>query len=648
MYEEKPSVKFPAKKTALAFIEYILPKGDIIDEVDSTEILESMNTVLSKNFTLPLVLFLFLWVLEIRTLFSTGKLYRSLSYEQRLTLHSKWMDKKVTRLYVRGLSLVFKLAYTLNETTLEKAGSHNGIKIPVAEKERWDSNIFKASDLDETEEVYADVVIVGTGAGGASAAYELARRGLGVAIIEEGNYYDRSDFDGNIINMLRKLYRNMGETGTIGNAIIPMPLGKNVGGTTTINSGTCMRTPASVLETWQQEGLTDLTEKEMEPYFKEVETILKVQPAESKYVGPIGEVVKKGADALGYTKNGPLIRNADGCDGQGLCQFGCPSGAKQSTNVSYIPLALQEGASLYTQIKVKRLLRKGNEIQGVVGYGKNADGKSVKIIVKARKTIISMGSVYTPDFLKYNGIKSPLLGKNLSIHPSGVLTALYKDVNFNHSNSIPQGYGVHDLADEGLMFEGGTPPFLVHSVTSPHVGKSYVYETERFQHTAYFGFMIKDSSRGKITSLPILGFPLIRYNMNKQDFKLFLRGIETLGKIHLKSGVDALYVTGNPKYKPIHNEQELEALLNNNLKPTDFLLSAYHPLGTCRLGASKKLGVCDSDHKVFGYENLYVMDGSNVPSSLGANPQVTIMSLTTRASRKLAERLLCESTEITA
>lgn len=646
MYDENKPVKFPAKKTALAFIESTMPQGDIIDEVLSSEILESINTVLSRFFGLSTILFLFLWILEIRSLFSTGRFYRSLDCDQRSALHSKWVNRKITQLYVRGLSLAFKLAYSFNDTTLEKVESQNRVKIPVVEKERWESNIIKASDLYETEEIEADVVIVGTGAGGASAAYEFSRQGLGVAIIEEGSYYDRSDFDGDIFNMIKKLYRNMGATGTLGNAIIPMPLGKNVGGTTTINSGTCMRTPASVLKTWQQEGLTDITEEEMEPYFKEVEEILKVQPAESKYVGPIGDVVKKGADALGYTKNGPLSRNAEGCDGQGLCQFGCPTGAKQSTNVSYIPNALREGATLYTQIKVRRLLRKGNEVQGVVGYGKNSKGKSVKIIVRARKTIISMGTIYTPDFLKYNGIKNPFLGKNLSIHPSGVLTALYNDVNFNHSNTIPQGYGVHDLAGEGLMFEDGTPPFLVHSLTNPHVGKRYVSETERFQHTAYFGFMVKDTSRGKITSLPVLGLPLIRYSMNEKDFTLFLKGIKILGLLHLKAGADALYVTGNPNYSPIHNEQELDEFLSQNLKPMDFLLSAYHPLGTCRIAATKLQGVCDSDHKVFGYENLYVMDGSNVPSSLGANPQVTIMSLTTRAARRLAKKLQCESTEI--
>ena len=126
--------------------------------------------------------------------------------------------------------------------------------------------------------------------------------------------------------------------------------------------------------------------------------------------------------------------------------------------MSYIPKALQEGAFLYTQFKVKYLLRRANEVEGVVAYGRNSSGKRIKLIVRARKTIISMGAVYTPDFLKHNGIKSPMLGKNFSIHPAGILTALYKDTNFNHAGSIPQGYGIHDFAAEGIMFEGGHGP----------------------------------------------------------------------------------------------------------------------------------------------------------------------------------------------
>jgi len=642
---------FPAQKTALAFIEVILPPGEIIADVNPGALLSSIARTLGRAPGLALILFIGLWLLELRCFLSTGKLYRSLRLKQRLQLHQNWLHKKPTSFYLRILSLPFKLSYTLNDTTVTQVRAHNDIQANRIQaitptQERWQSNLAKASELESNNEIEADVVIIGTGAGGAPAAYELASRGLAVVLIEEGRYYQRADFNGSVFEMMQKLYRNFGATGTLGNAVIAMPLGKNVGGTTTINSGTCMRTPSEVLETWRSQGLESLTDEEMKPYFNAVEYHLKVQPANEKYVGTIGDVVKKGANAMGYSQHGPLKRNAEGCEGLGLCQFGCPSGAKQSTNVSYIPMALRNGAMLYSEFKAKRLLRKGNQVQGVVAYGKGRHGKPIKLIVRAQKTILSMGAVYTPDFLNYNGIHHPRLGKNLSIHPSGVITALYKQRNFNHSETIPQGYGVFDLASRGLVFEGGTPPFIVHSMVNPRLGKPYVAETEQFQHTAYLGFMIKDSSRGRVRSTPLLGFPILSYRMNKADFKLFLEGVRILAELHLNAGADALYVTGNPKYGPIHNHQELKQLLQQTLKPLDFLISAYHPLGTCGIAGSKKLGVCDSDHKVFGQENLYVMDGSSVPSALGVNPQITIMALATRAASHLADQLLNQSSQI--
>jgi len=464
-----------------------------------------------------------------------------------------------------------------------------------------------------------------------------------VVLIEEGYYYDRSHFTGNLFQVVPKLYR-LEPTGTIGNHIIPVPIGKNVGGTTTINSGTAYRTPPETLQAWQQEGLSELTEENLEPYFKEVEKILCVQQADPKHVGQLGEIMRSGAQGLGFKEMGPLPRNAEGCDGQGLCQFGCPTDAKKSTNVSYIPLALNAGAFLMTGFKATRIINNNqNKAEGLIAWGKNAQSKKIKLTVKASKTIVSMGTFYTPVFLKKNGVKNSWLGKNLSIHPAGVVTALFPNNNFENTNKIPQGYGIKDWQKKGLMFEGGTPPFLVHAVGSTNYGKAFVEEIENYQQTAYFGFMIKDKTRGRVFQPSFLKFPILWYWINKQDREQLFLGIKTLAEFYLKAGAKEVYMTGNAKIAPIKNKEELEVLFKKKRKVSDFLLTAYHPLGTARIAADKNKGVCDSNHKVFDWENLYVMDGSAVPSSLGANPQVTIMSLSTRAARKIADELSSQS-----
>src|SRR5207247_2186209 len=160
-------------------------------------------------------------------------------------------------------------------------------------------------------------------------------------------------FNGRSTDMQRLLYRDMGATFALGNAAIFLPVGKSVGGSTTINSGTCYRPPARVLASWRDKlGLADFTPEMMEPYLDKVETTLGVATAEARYLGGVARMIAKGCDALGY-KHRPLRRNAPGCDGQGVCCFGCPTDAKSSTNVSYVPLALKAGATLVKGIRAE-------------------------------------------------------------------------------------------------------------------------------------------------------------------------------------------------------------------------------------------------------------------------------------------------------
>lgn len=629
---------FKNREAIFALIRALFPAGEKL-AAPQPEAIEQIILDLTKGKALFIKILSFqMSVFNMFCFLFHGKKFHELTEKRQTELINSWTTKPLLRIILRLTALPYKFAYIQQQDVQQKLCIAQE-KTNVAEPARWLQQISKAEDYDEDQELEADVVIVGTGAGGASAAYEFASKGLAVVLIEEGYYYDRSHFTGNLFQVVPKLYR-LEPTGTIGNHIIPVPIGKNVGGTTTINSGTAYRTPPETLKAWQEEGLSELTLENLEPYFKEVEKVLCVQHADPKHVGQLGEILRTGAQALGFKDMGPLPRNAEGCDGQGLCQFGCPTDAKKSTNVSYIPLALNAGAFLMTGFKAKTIIRDQQHAQGIEAIGKGANGKIIKLRVKASKTIISMGTFYTPTFLKRNGVRNSWLGKNLTIHPAGVVTALFPNNNFENTNKIPQGYGIKDWQQKGLMFEGGTPPFLVHAVGSVNYGKAFVEEIENYQQTAYFGFMIKDKTRGKVIQPSFMKFPILWYWINKEDREQLFLGIKTLAAFYIKAGAKEVYMTGNTKIPPIKTMEELEALFKRKRKVSEFLLTAYHPLGTARIASDKTKGVCDVNHKVFDWENLYVMDGSAVPSSLGANPQVTIMSLSSRAARKIAEELV--------
>lgn len=479
-----------------------------------------------------------------------------------------------------------------------------------------------------------DVVVVGTGAGGAVVGRELAEAGLAVVFVEEGRYFERGDFTGRAFDMQQKLYRRGGGTFSLGNVGIPIPLGQTVGGTTTVNSGTCYRTPDRVLREWQRDlGLSELGPDQLGPYFDRVERVLGVEHAKAALLGGNGRVIARGCDALGFTRHGPLKRNAPACDGQGVCVFGCPTDAKRSTNVSYIPLALRAGAELFSNAKMTRILVEGGRAVGVVA--KTADGSTLTI--RARSVVIACGSIMTPIVLGQQGLanRSGQLGKNLSIHPACGALAEFEEQILGWKG-IPQGYGIEDLHEEGILFEGAMLPLEMSLTVTNLIGPELVRLAESFDHVASFGFLVEDHSRGSVTS--VLGQPVIRYSLGDHDVAHIKRGVDVLAQVFFAAGAHRIH-TPIAGFDVLESADDLAKLRRATIRARDLDVSAYHPLGTARMGVDPSRSVVDQDHQCHDTRGLYVVDGASVPSSLGVNPQVTIMAMATRAAEKIAASL---------
>jgi len=361
------------------------------------------------------------------------------------------------------------------------------------------------AQLDGDLAVECDVVVVGTGAGGAVVGRELAEAGLAVVFVEEGQYFDRTQFSVGAVSMQKKMYRRGGSTFSVGNVAIPIPLGQTVGGSTTVNSGTCYRTPDRILEEWATElGLVDLAPDRMGGYFERVERVLQVEAARAELLGGTGRVIQRGCNAIGLTKHHPLKRNAPACDGQGVCCFGCPTDAKRSTNVSYIPLALRAGAELFTGAKVTRILVEGGRARGVVARVENGNS----LTIRARAVVVACGAILTPLLLEQQGLgaASGQLGKNLSIHPAAGALAEF-DEQILPWKGIPQGYAIEDLHDEGILFEGAMVPLEMTMSMTQLIGPDLIRLAESFDHVSSFGLMIEDSSRGSVRA--VSGQPVI-------------------------------------------------------------------------------------------------------------------------------------------
>jgi choline dehydrogenase-like flavoprotein len=553
---------------------------------------------------------------------------------QRLALLDRWRTADpVRRLLLRALVSPLKMAHFDDPDLYRQLGCVYETKVASEVKPAYMRDRVHGR-LDGDLAVECDAVVIGTGAGGAVVGRELAEAGLAVVFVEEGQYFDRKDFTGRTFEMQHKMYRRGGATFSVGNVPIPIPMGQTVGGSTTINSGTCYRTPERVLAGWASNlGLTELGPAQMGPYFDRVEGVLQVEAARAELLGGNARVIARGADAIGLTQHRPLRRNAPACDGRGVCCFGCPTDAKRSTNVSYIPLALRAGAELFAGARVHRIIIEGGRARGIVA--ETADGKV--LTVRARTVVVACGSLMTPLLLERHGLgrTSGQLGKNLSIHPAGGVLAEF-DEQILPWKGIPQGYAIEDLHEEGILYEGAMVPLEMTMSMTQMIGPELIRLAESFDHVASFGFMIQDTSRGSVRE--VRGQPVIQYWLTERDVSHIKRAVDVLAQVFFAAGARRVHMPING-FDVLESPDELAALRRATIRPWDLDLSAYHPLGTARMGLDPARSVIGPDHQLHDTPGLYIVDGSAIPTSLGVNPQITIMALATRAAEKIAGAL---------
>jgi choline dehydrogenase-like flavoprotein len=505
--------------------------------------------------------------------------------------------------------------------------------------------IQTAKDLrgDDDLELSAEAVVIGTGAGGAATAAVLAERGLSVLVLEEGSYHDRKDFSTEPLEMTRKLYRDAGMTtaiGVPGSPSFPIPLGRCVGGTTTINSGTCFRVPPRVIEHWKKDyGLNLLGN--LDEYYERVERDIHVEAPPLESIGKNGLLLHRGAVELGVS-SGVIRRNAKGCRGSGVCAFGCPTDAKQSTLVSYVPRAVNAGATLLANVRADRVVYQHERARGVEATVIDPESAEPlrKLRVRAPIVVVACGTCLTPVLLHKSkiGNSSGLLGRNLRVHPASKVMALFKE-EVRAWEGVPQSYYVDEWHDEGVLVEGIAVPPALGAIALPYTGHEHGALMERYDHFASWGVMVSDTSHGRVRpGLSGGNSAFMTYSLNHQDVRKVLVGLARCSELAFAAGAEVVYTSifGVP---PLRSREDAQKLLRNpNVKGEDLELIAFHPLGTARMGPDSKTSVVDPYLEVHDVDGLFVTDGSVFPTSLEVNPQLTIMAFAVRTAEFIAAR----------
>lgn len=638
------------RRRALArFADAILPPGGAIpysaSDVGTAVAVEEHLARLPWRFRVLFGLALTLW--ELLPLVSHLHTFGRLSPEERLrfveaSLSSRFAARRLLAFWLRTFCLG---AYTADRRVEEAIGfTHSCLdESPPRDGPRLQPIAFPEIKGDVRER--ADAVVIGSGAGGAVVAKELAEAGLAVVVIEEGAYFTREDYgEGAPWERVQKLYRDSGLTAAFGRPLIPIPLGKAVGGTTVINSGTCFRPPERVLREWESRwGLEGLDPQTMEPIFRRVEETIHVQPVPWEIIGTNAQVFHRGVQALGY-RGAPLLRNMEGCRGCGVCAFGCPSDAKQAMHLSYLPRAAAHGARVYARCRARHILTEKGRAVGVEADILDAASDQVRgrLLVRAPVVVLGAGAIHTPALLMANGLalESGQVGRNLRIHPALAVVAAFEEEVYGWRGTL-QSYYVDDLQEShGVLLEVTSSPPGLGAATTSEVGLELKEALARYKHLASVGLFVSDSSQGRV----VPGFgrgwwssPTIFYSLNQEDAARLQRGITLAAEIFLAAGATTVF-PGVRGGRPITGREELRRFQGVTVRPGQLSPVGFHPMGTCRMGRDPAETVVDPYGEAHRVRNLYLADASVFPSCVGVNPQVTIMALATRTAFCIRER----------
>jgi len=493
-------------------------------------------------------------------------------------------------------------------------------------------------NIDRNFEESCEVCVIGSGAGGAVVAKELAEAGLRVIVLEDGGYYPTSSFSHDPQRMLPRLYRHAGGAIIVGNAPIMYAEGRCVGGSTVINAGICYRTPEEVLDNWRHEhGLAELSYRKLTPYFEQVEKNLHVMPVPDAIMGRDSLKFKQAAENLGY-RCVRVQRNIHACQGTNLCVLGCPTGAKQSTLISYLPAAVQNGAQIIANCRADKIVIKNGRATGVEASVVDPANHKIRhrAFIKARAVFVCGGAMHSPALLFRSGLakRRSWIGRNLYLHPNLKCVGIFDEEVKSWQGSI-QGFQIDEFAEEGIVFGSTFLPPGILALSLPYFGNDSFKLMEHYHHMSVWGALVEDSHPGRIWRIPN-GTSLATYWIDALDRRRFLRAIALLAKIFFAAGARKVLLPIK-NFPAINGEDEIAQIPHLRLRASDLSIFTVHLMGTCRMGTDPRSSVIDMNHRFHGLENLFIADASVFPTPIRVNPMITIMALATRAAQMFVE-----------
>jgi choline dehydrogenase-like flavoprotein len=503
-------------------------------------------------------------------------------------------------------------------------------------------------------QITCDVAIIGSGAGAGITAELLTKAGLDVVIIEEGQLKSSSDFNQKESEAYPQLYQESAARKTTDKAINILQ-GRTVGGSTTVNWTSSFRTPHDTLQYWQDHfGLADYNVDALAPYFQQAETRLNISP----WATPPNEnndLLRRGADKLGFPTH-VIPRNVKGCWNLGSCGMGCPTNAKQSMLVTTIPASLDKGATLLVETRAQRFTFANgriNSLECIAVKPNTAPAEPAQPATKivAKHYVLSGGSINSPAVLLRSQAPDPhgLLGTRTFLHPVTLSLGVMAQKVEAWSGAPQSIYSDHFLQtqaiDGPIGFKLEVPPLhpVIFATVTPGYGQRQAEVYKDFPNTHTLLALKRDGfheqSQGGKVGLRSDGSPTLDYPLNDFVMDGARRSLLKMAEVQFAAGATKVFPAHEMAEHYTSWAQAKTAIEALPMKPLLTKISSAHVMGGCGMAGDEKRGVVRADGVHWQIENLSVHDGSVFPTSIGANPQLSIYGTVNRLAQGLAKRL---------
>lgn len=501
----------------------------------------------------------------------------------------------------------------------------------------------------EHEVLHADVVVVGSGAGGGTIAGALATQGLRVVVVEAGGATSRRDYTQlEAVSNPKMMYRG-GNAYTV-DRNVALLAGATLGGGTTINWQNCVLPSDKMRREWAtQHGLTGLDTDDFDRHLSAVLLRMGANDRCSDYNGP-HQRMAEGSRALGWSLR-TAVRNVDESTYDpalaGYTQFGDPSGSKRGTLQTYLEDAYDHGARILVHTRVDQVCVAAGRATGIAAtYTDPADGRRVPVRVDAPHVVVACGALETPALLLRSGLGGPAVGRHLRLHPSVNVFGVYAD-DQRAWWGPPQAAVLDEFRDldgdgYGVIIEGSqyyTGIYALQLARSD--GKEHKQAMSRLGRMANFVSILREHGAGAVT-VDERGRAVHSYELHDaRDRSAFHRGIRALADLHLAAGAEELWM-GSPAVPPFPRGHDLDAWLGLvtqlPIGAGGLVMGSAHQMGGARMGTDPTTSVAGPYGELHDVSGVWIGDTSAFPTASGANPMLTCMALAHRTAEAMRGR----------